>query len=374
MEQEPEPPLPLNLCHANKSQAIINRVQAFITLLALAFLIYYRAGFFFPKEITNPNYANIPLLPWLLIFLAELLLSFIWLLSQALRWRPVTRTVFPERLPKDEKLPAIDVFVCTADPSKEPTINVMNTVISAMAMDYPVDKLNVYLSDDGGASVTLNGLKEAWMFAKFWLPFCNKYGVKTRCPEAYFSQDHEVPGGMLMVKPSNDQEFAQDRRILKHNYDSFKERVLRASETMDVENAKVASNDHAAFVQVIDGSNCKYDPAVAEAAAGDGEMPLLVYVSREKRPSRHTHFKAGALNVLLRVSAMISNAQYILVLDCDMFCNDPSSARQAMCFHLDPNISSSLAFVQFPQRFYNGSMSDIYDSILRTAFKEMLNH
>ncbi|GAB2294519.1 hypothetical protein Dimus_028723 [Dionaea muscipula] len=215
MEQEPEPPLPLNLCHANKSQAIINRVQAFITLLALAFLIYYRAGFFFPKEITNPNYASIPLLPWLLIFLAELLLSFIWLLSQALRWRPVTRTVFPERLPKDEKLPAIDVFVCTADPSKEPTINVMNTVISAMAMDYPVDKLNVYLSDDGGASVTLNGLKEAWMFAKFWLPFCNKYGVKTRCPEAYFSQDHEVPGGMVMVKPSNDQEFAQDRRILK---------------------------------------------------------------------------------------------------------------------------------------------------------------
>ncbi|GAB2290290.1 hypothetical protein Dimus_024569 [Dionaea muscipula] len=43
----------------------------------------------------------------------------------------------------------------------------------------------------------------------------SQYGVKTRCPEAYFSQDHEVPGGMVMVKPSNDQEFAQDRRILK---------------------------------------------------------------------------------------------------------------------------------------------------------------
>lgn len=30
------------------------------------------------------------------------------------------------------------------------------------------------------------------------------------------------------------------------------------------------------------------------------EMPLLVYVSREKRPSQLHHFKAGALNVLVR--------------------------------------------------------------------------
>lgn len=29
------------------------------------------------------------------------------------------------------------------------------------------------------------------------------------------------------------------------------------------------------------------------------ELPLLVYVSREKRPSRSHHFKAGALNVLV---------------------------------------------------------------------------
>jgi hypothetical protein len=29
------------------------------------------------------------------------------------------------------------------------------------------------------------------------------------------------------------------------------------------------------------------------------EMPLLVYVSREKRPSHPHHFKAGALNVLV---------------------------------------------------------------------------
>lgn len=31
------------------------------------------------------------------------------------------------------------------------------------------------------------------------------------------------------------------------------------------------------------------------------KMPLLVYVSREKKPSNPHHFKAGALNVLVRL-------------------------------------------------------------------------
>ncbi|KAG5560311.1 hypothetical protein RHGRI_003564 [Rhododendron griersonianum] len=66
---------------------------------------------------------------------------------------------------------------------------------------------------------------------------------------------------------------------------------------------------------------------------------------------------------------MISNSPYILVLDCDMYCNDPTSARQAMCFHLDPKISPSLGFVQFPQKFHNISKTDVYDSQLRYVFK-----
>lgn len=70
----------------------------------------------------------------------------------------------------------------------------------------------------------------------------------------------------------------------------------------------------------------------------------------------------------LRVSGIISNSPYILVLDCDMYSNDASSARQAMCFHLDQNITSSLAFVQFPQRFHNISNNDIYGAALKPVF------
>lgn len=65
----------------------------------------------------------------------------------------------------------------------------------------------------------------------------------------------------------------------------------------------------------------------------------------------------------------MSNGPYALVLDCDMYCNDPTSAKQAMCFHLDPTLSHSLSYVQFPQIFYNVSQNDIYDGQARAAYK-----
>ncbi|KAJ4722624.1 Cellulose synthase [Melia azedarach] len=54
-----------------------------------------------------------------------------------------------------------------------------------------MQKLHVYLSDDGGSSITLLGIKEAWKFARWWLPFCKKYGIQTICPEAFFSSPED---------------------------------------------------------------------------------------------------------------------------------------------------------------------------------------
>ncbi|XP_021807655.1 cellulose synthase-like protein G2 isoform X2 [Prunus avium] len=299
--------LPLHLCHVHKLSIFINRTHIFFHSIALVFLLYYRASFFFFQDTTKTKATT---LAWLLVFVSEIFLSFEWLLSQSFRWRPVSRTAFPERLPGDDKLPAVDVFICTANPEKEPTVGVMNTVLSAMAMDYPPEKLHVYLSDDGGAAVTLKGMREAWRFAKWWLPFCRRYGIKCRAPEAYFSAEEEDAdfGGS---------EFIQDREDIKEKYEVFKKRV-REKATVGYTRSGLG-RDH---------------PAVIE----------------------------------LRVSGVISNSPYILGLDCDMHCHDPSSARQAMCFHLDPKISPSLALVQFPQKFHNISNNDIYDSQLRSIF------
>lgn len=81
----------------------------------------------------------------------------------------------------------MDVFVCTADPTDEPPSMVINTVLSAMAYNYPSQKLSIYLSDDGGSEFTFYALLEASEFAKYWLPFCKKFNLELRAPAAYFS-------------------------------------------------------------------------------------------------------------------------------------------------------------------------------------------
>ncbi|KAL6349306.1 hypothetical protein AAG906_033962 [Vitis piasezkii] len=88
-------------------------------------------------------------------------------------------------------------------------------------------------------------------------------------------------------------------------------------------------------------------------------MPDLVYVSREKRPGSPHHFKAGALNVLIRVSATMTNAPVVLTLDSDMHSNDPQTPLRALCYLLDPDMDPNLGFVQFPQTFHGINKNDI---------------
>ncbi|XP_057771369.1 cellulose synthase-like protein G3 [Salvia miltiorrhiza] len=339
----PEPPL--NTCSVQQPRAALSRLHALLHSAAVAALLYYR--------LSNLARGAVPPLPWGLVTLAELVLAFVWLLAQSFRWRPVVRTAAPENLPGDEKLPGVDVFVCTADPKKEPVVEVMNTVLSAMAMDYPPEKLAVYLSDDGGAAATLYAMKEACRFAESWLPFCRKYGIKTRCPEAFFSSFGEDEREALAGD-----EFNAEADKIESKYDVFRRNVEKAAELEDSVN-----DDRPSHVEVI------YDNKKNAGKDQSNKLPLLVYVSREKRPSHPHRFKAGALNSLLRVSGIMSNAPYALVLDCDMYCNDPTSAKQAMCFHLDPTLSHSLSYVQFPQIFYNVSQNDIYDGQARAAYK-----
>lgn len=87
----------------------------------------------------------------------------------------------------EKALPSIDIFVCTADHEIEPPVMVINTVLSHMAYDYPPEKLNVYLSDDGCSDLMFYALLEASRFSKHWIPFCKRFNIQPRSPDAYFS-------------------------------------------------------------------------------------------------------------------------------------------------------------------------------------------
>ena len=106
-------------------------------------------------------------------------------------------------------LASVDFFVSTVDPLKEPPLITANTVLSILAVDYPVEKVSCYVSDDGSAMLTFESLAETAEFARKWVPFCKKYSIEPRAPEFYFSQ--KIDYLKDKVQPS----FVKERRAMK---------------------------------------------------------------------------------------------------------------------------------------------------------------
>ena len=137
------------------------------------------------------------------LFISDIILAIIWVMQQCFRVAIVYRSEFPENLEKVMKkldFPALDVFICTADPYKEPPIRLVSTALSVMAYDYPTEKISVYVSDDGGSQLTLFACMEAAKFASHWLPFCRETNIIDRSPEAYFASKHSWSSDAEKIK------------------------------------------------------------------------------------------------------------------------------------------------------------------------------
>jgi len=225
-----------------------------LRLVILSIFLHYR--------ITNPVRNAYAL--WLLSVICEIWFAMSWILDQFPKWFPVNRETYLDRLSlrwhllcfcsnflfiksghsarswsfhkkcwasslflfrlyiswinryeregEPSQLAAVDIFVSTVDPLKEPPLVTANTVLSILAVDYPVDKVSCYVSDDGAAMLTFEALSETSEFARKWVPFCKKYSIEPRAPEWYFSE--KVDYLQDKVHPL----FVKDRRAMKVVY------------------------------------------------------------------------------------------------------------------------------------------------------------
>lgn len=57
---------------------------------------------------------------------------------------------------------------------------------------------------------------------------------------------------------------------------------------------------------------------------------------------------------------MLTNAPYLLNLDCDHYINNSKALRESMCFMMDPLLEKKVCYVQFPQRFDGIDRHDRY--------------
>ncbi|XP_031124254.1 cellulose synthase A catalytic subunit 2 [UDP-forming]-like [Ipomoea triloba] len=323
-------------------------------------------GLFFHYRILHP--VNDAYGLWLTSIICEIWFAVSWIFDQFPKWFPIQRETYLDRLSlrydkegKPSELAHIDVFVSTVDPMKEPPLITANTVLSILAVDYPVDKVSCYVSDDGAAMLTFEALSETSEFARKWVPFCKRYCIEPRAPEWYFAQKIDY------LRNKVDPTFVRERRAIKREYEEFKvringlvamaQKVPEDGWTMQDGTPWPGNNvrDHPGMIQVFLGHDGVHD-------IEGNELPRLIYVSREKRPGYEHHKKAGAMNALVRVSAVISNAPYLLNVDCDHYINNSKALREAMCFMMDPQSGKKICYVQFPQRFDGIDRHDRYSN------------
>uniref|UniRef100_A0A5B7B0B0 Cellulose synthase n=1 Tax=Davidia involucrata TaxID=16924 RepID=A0A5B7B0B0_DAVIN len=323
-------------------------------------------SFFFHYRLLHPVHDAYGL--WMTSVICEIWFAISWILDQFPKWYPIERETYLDRLSlryekegKPSELADVDIFVSTVDPLKEPPLITANTVLSILAVDYPVDKVVCYVSDDGAAMLTFEALSETSEFARKWVPFSKKFNIEPRAPEWYFSQ--KIDYLKNKVHPA----FVGERRAMKREYEEFKvrinalvamaQKVPEEGWTMQDGTPWPGNNvrDHPGMIQVFLGHDGVRD-------VEGNELPRLVYVSREKRPGFNHHKKAGAMNALVRVSAVISNAPYLLNVDCDHYINNSKALREAMCFMMDPTSGKKVCYVQFPQRFDGIDRHDRYSN------------
>lgn len=329
-------------------------IELFILSLFVALLVYRVLSF---KEHG---------LAWVLAFLCEVWFTFNWAILVSTKWNQVHYSTHPQRLLERKlELPSVDMFVTTTDPVLEPPIITVNTVLSLLAIDYPIDKLACYMSDDGGSPLTFYSLVEALKFAKLWVPFCKKYNIQIRAPFRYFTVD------LFSSKCDHSTQFIQDWQKMKNEYEQLSDKIDdaakkgvpcdRSGEFSDFLNTE--SKNHPTIIKVIWEN---------QEGPANG-VPHLVYVSREKRPKHPHHHKAGAMNVLARVSAVMTNAPIILNVDCDMYVNNPQTFIHAMCLLLGIENERECAFVQCPQQFYNELKDDPFGNQFKILQEYMVH-
>ncbi|XP_013611243.1 PREDICTED: cellulose synthase A catalytic subunit 6 [UDP-forming]-like [Brassica oleracea var. oleracea] len=340
-----------------------SKINPYRMLIVLRLVIL---GLFFHYRILHPVKDAYAL--WLISVICEIWFAVSWVLDQFPKWYPIERETYLDRLSlryekegKPSELSAVDVFVSTVDPLKEPPLITANTVLSILAVDYPVDRVACYVSDDGAAMLTFEALSETAEFARKWVPFCKKYCIEPRAPEWYFC--HKMDYLKNKVHPA----FVRERRAMKRDYEEFKVKInalVATAQKVPEEGWTMqdgtpwpgnSTRDHPGMIQVFLGSDGVRD-------VENNELPRLVYVSREKRPGFDHHKKAGAMNSLIRVSGVLSNAPYLLNVDCDHYINNSKALREAMCFMMDPQSGKKICYVQFPQRFDGIDRHDRYSN------------
>ena len=265
-------------------------------------------------------------------------------------WRPLVRDVasFNQMVPTfpEPNYPTIDIFLTCYN---EPAELVEKTVRAALALDYPIEKLRVYVLDDGN-SAEMRSMTERMGVDDINSPLVQTYKKKIQAERSELLKqltqvdrlisETKTIEEYLETPTSNQQNKNLETRLLQ----SLNQSTL----VLDPENTTV----HERLI-------IEKDRIKAEIRQKELELIEIIrcrYIARPKPAGKPHHAKAGNINYALFAGE--THGEFIITLDADHILK-PHFLMRVLPYFYDYNPwigeyeSNKIAFVQTPQDFYN---------------------
>ena len=253
-------------------------------------------------------------------------------------WRPLVRKVkslsqIAPRLPRAQ-WPTIDVFIACYN---EPAEMVAKTARAALAIDYPVEKLRVYVLDDGN-SPEMRAMAEQLCLEDLRSPKLQKTVRKLQEKRQQLVQQKEQLAASLP------------------DVQSFTDRPETPYQDLIQRVSQLLSPKQQTLVEQISTTIEQIEQKIHTQELALSALPRCRYIARPKPTDRPHHAKAGNINYAIFSGE--TAGEFILTLDADHV-PKPQFLQRVLPYFFHYNLrkgryeDSAIAFVQTPQQFGN---------------------
>ena len=250
-------------------------------------------------------------------------------------WRPLVRQVrslahLIPALPSKE-WPTVDVFIACYN---EPADMVQETARAALAMDYPTEKLRVYVLDDGNTPA-MRAMAEQLCLEDLQAPALQAYAKTLQTKrQQLIEQQSALEATRLELEQTDDH---TELPLLKKVTRLLSPHQIPLEEQISTTLNELKQSIHEQEIALTELGRCRY-------------------IARPKPKGRSHHAKAGNINYAIFSGK--TTGEFILTLDADHI-PKPHFLQRVLPYFFQYNLrkgryeSNRKAFVQTPQSFYN---------------------
>jgi cellulose synthase (UDP-forming) len=331
-----------NLRSRLKKRTLLFRYLAEINLILGAWYLQWRIG----HSINfNALWLAIPLL------VAEIYSYLGGVMFTIGLWRPLERQVksLDQLSPpiRRENWALVDVFVTCYN---EPVDLVEQTTRAALAMDYPVTKLRVYVLDDGNSS-DMRAMAQRLGLEDLQSPLLQAEVKRIKVERSQLVEQLDQLKQLIPEAEAADQ-FVQNISTASQPSEKFLKTFHHLLQH---------GSNHSSLTTQLSAEQKKLETAIHQKELELTDLVRCRYIARPKPAGKPHHAKAGNINYAIFSGE--TTGEFILTLDADHI-PKPQFLKRVLPYFYTYNLtkgryeSNQIAFVQTPQDFYNLPAND----------------